>query len=415
MRKIMKTIIKILFLFLIFSNNLLSADETCGISVICPNNIAYPYIMCDPLTGKVKQCCITDPINGQCTDSKNNVYGPARKASIPICLDFDNSGPTGDLYGYVCGGHGVFQCYSDIIYKIADFNSNASGASYRWNCLCGKENETCDQTKCKIKVKFIDKNQNEFGNPVFSNSNIEPVGISLFTNNPPDASQIDLNDKCKPNCQNITMYLNNTPEFTGMTWVMGADGTTGHYCCGNFFFIDQYEDAGGNLAGCAHISAFDLKDILTYELGRILGLGDGEDCTVTSSDPSSIMDKLPDGDGTRKNLSQNDKCMFTKLYCPDVVITNIENNETPQNNIGFFPNPTDKLINFTFNVDNETELVTIKIYNSLGIDIINPISKVYNKGKNIEKIDLTSGNTGIYFYTISTYKNVYSGKIILEK
>jgi len=395
----MKNFMIIIFLCFIFAYSLF-AGAPCGEITNCDPNKAYPYVMCNSLNGSITECCMVDPFTTRTDPPSPDIYGPARKASLPICIDFDGSGPD-EIYGYVCGDGSSpehAKCYADIIYKKSDFVSNSNQASFRWNCLCGvQDSPPCS---CHIKVSFIDKNNNEFSDPAFNNN-----AISLFKTNPPGENQLELPDKCKPKCDNIIIYLNNTPDFHGSSFIKDVNGIE-RTCYRTFYFINEYLDQ--NLKD-TEPQSYNLQDLLTYSLGRILGLGQG-DCSGFNN--SSIMNGVPQG--KRQNLSQDDICMFKRLYCPELTPV-IETNDSDLINFRSFPSPVTDIFNLSFNVKNEGEIVSINLFNILGVQVIETINKVYPSGINLEKIDFSSFESGIYIYSISMDNSIFNGRIILIK
>jgi polyhydroxybutyrate depolymerase len=89
---------------------------------------------------------------------------------------------------------------------------------------------------------------------------------------------------------------------------------------------------------------------------------------------------------------------FKTLNCS----TNNAQGSNSNNTIQIFPNPTNNLLNIY--CKNETELLRINIYNSLG-DLLQTII-----GEN--QIDVSNFASGFYYISVATNKNIFQSKFI---
>lgn len=92
-------------------------------------------------------------------------------------------------------------------------------------------------------------------------------------------------------------------------------------------------------------------------------------------------------------------------------ISEIPNNYSLNQN---YPNPFNPLTNIEFSLP-EKGLVSLKIYNLLGQEVISLINKEMVPGNHIVPLDASNLSSGIYFYTLSVNKFNSTKKMILLK
>lgn len=386
---------QIFLIFFIFC--LHSYAEPCGVHSDCPEGKTYPYIMCRSSDGLIHIFCLNDPYTAEPCEFGGFIFDNVRKTNLPICIDFDNSGPD-TVWGYVCGtkNQNHEKYYTDIIYTKADFINQSEQIADIWNCICGYQDEPCH---CSIKVKFIDKNQNEFSDP-----ETESLSNTLFENNPAKEGQIDENNKYENLCSNIVIFLNHTEEFHRSQYIRDANGLS-RVCYDKFYYIDSYHN--NHLSNTTYINAYNLNNIIAHELGKILGFGNGNDCT--DYDNNSIMFSEIVA-STRKSLSQDDICMFKKLYCPE--LTEIREVYQNINETSIYPNPCRTFVNLPVFAKFENEIISVEITNSISETVFESSPKIYPCGDSKIEIDISNFPNGIYFYKIISQNNVQFGKIL---
>jgi len=328
---LMKWLLFIIFSLLSF--NILFADDHCGEILNCNPNQAYPYQLCNRNTGERAVCCFIDPnnYNPECEwysiEDGYNLW----KQSIPICLEFidDSEAPTEiSLYlmcSNVCPAEDIRQ-----VFRKDWTHYDAEKAGYEWNCVCGKQNEPC---ACPVKVKFY-KDRNKIG---FDPLDYECDKFILKYGGS--------DNKCPSICDNATIYLNNTEEFKHYDRVKQ---TYQHFYVNDKFFEDN-EDYLYNDNGCGY-GAINLTDALTVAAGQLLGLGYYnmdmyQTSAIYAQSCVGIMNTTEFGGNKSVGLSNDDKCMFARLYCPEITS---DINELQLSEILFFPNPVSDILVVSF-------------------------------------------------------------------
>jgi hypothetical protein len=148
-----------------------------------------------------------------------------------------------------------------------------------------------------------------------------------------------------------------------------------------------------------------------HEMGHHFGFGDeydgdGLDCDHTGS----VMDGT-DFENPDRDLSDDDKCMYMKMYCwaPP---TGVEENKKTLEGMKIFPNPTNN------------DLINIQFGNPLGInmtfEILSPIGDIISTGiilpnENPKTIILDNLSSGIYYIILKHDGMQESKKFIISK
>lgn len=79
-----------------------------------------------------------------------------------------------------------------------------------------------------------------------------------------------------------------------------------------------------------------------------------------------------------------------------------------------YPNPFNPATMIKFSVP-EASKVTLKIYNSVGAEVMTVTDKEYATGNYIENVDMSSFSTGVYFYTLTAGNFKETKKMMLVK
>jgi hypothetical protein len=123
----MKYLILIIFYFGLIK---LHADD-CGTRLSCDPAIQYPYINCNDIT-----VCSNNPLS---------LTPQVRRPNMPICLISDpKDGPTITRLPTMTG--------LETVFEMSKIQADIDCATYKWNCICGKESTACDQG-CTITLK----------------------------------------------------------------------------------------------------------------------------------------------------------------------------------------------------------------------------------------------------------------------
>ncbi len=372
----MKLIYIILILIILLKSVSLLSNENCNIITNCENK-KYQYYFCSQTSLELK-----------CSSNPNTDPGPpyrVMKAPYPICLTFLDSGPEDVIMKEASGD------IDKPVYRKDWMQVDADCAKDEINCICNKKNEPC---LCRIYFKF-NSNKDDFA-PKPSST---PGRAALIVNG----------SNCVASCNDLypratEIWLNNSKDFTG---VDPKDKKKK-----KFFYNNRYyeEDNEFLISLRQDYKVFNLCLILKHELAHVLGMGHHGMC-----DPDISYGVMNTGDYPNKAntpFSNDDLCMFKKVYCPSLVPVEDEKiitNEEPQN----FPNPffTQTRIKYYVGIDSK---VSIEIYNHLGEKILN-ISKFCTSGENTEKIDMSYYSSGIYYYIIKTKDRTDIQKMVLIK
>lgn len=105
-------------------------------------------------------------------------------------------------------------------------------------------------------------------------------------------------------------------------------------------------------------------------------------------------------------------------YCKNIYVGNVSSNNytnlKTESNFLIYPNPINNDINLEFINNKNIEILHIKIYNSIGLEVFN-YYLLTSKGLNQHKINVESLKNGLYFFKIENIKESYSKKIIILK
>lgn len=370
----------IVIITFIVAGNMSLYSGNCGQSISC-TDAAYPFRFCDDY-GNIRTLCASDPFSH--TDQfYPEFYIPLKMNNNvqPICLQFDDSGPI-EIGVKICGDQ---TCSSDLVYEKKDFITDMKSAAYDWNCLCGKQDDDCG---CTINVGFT---EDPFK---FEDPEEQPAANTV------DQYPEKVIKKCEIQCEDLNIYLNYTEEFTNKSNATKYTGTDYElYYGGNFFVTSGV--ANNWPAGLSGYKpdAYNLETVLMNQLGRIFGLSG--DPYYGSCYSGGVMDDLrPEPEGAKEDLSDDDKCMFVKLYCTTLPVEddNYDNSDIDHYN---YPNPFDTKTNIRFKVTNDlASHVTIRIFNNLGNIVCEVTDKYYDNGTHDIVFDSANLAAGIYYYTI---------------
>ena len=438
----MKKILIILIIG-IYSNIILVAQSPCPVSQSCKNE-TFPYKICSG--NKLKTICTNDP------------YDIEKNGGIPLKLDFSlcyNSesfiNPTHKVHhdaettyvwtyhdetddnGYY-GRYGIDGCkpiYSrdDLVYKItinpttANFytdgeyiptpffthdidqiteeydteepcdqsifmvgndlafnpgsvESNINAALNLWKSICANGNITNSsylQNCSCISVKW-----SQTANDFKASGVSETSEVCALTNTPL------ISGTCNYDCNSLYILLNQSDDYTSKT----DDG-----CIYYSFFTTGYV-----LKRYNSVYWISLTNVFAHEIGHLLGFahqddGAGLGCSHLNN---TVMQKLSTGPDQNpiNELSDDDRCMYAKLYCCDAptVITDLK--PIDDVSINMFPNPTNtNKITISINKEKYNCILFYKVYSFDGTEVLNGNFKSFtNKQKIIDLIGISSGS-----------------------
>lgn len=215
-----KYFVIIIIIILSFNIKTIVFADDCGDVVNCPKKLR-PYYFCNN-NNQIMALCAYDPFGipyDEWFPKFKNVLKFNNNA-LPLCLEFDNSGPD-IIRGKICGNG---QCHTGDIYLKSDFIIDMKKAEQQWKCICGWDENDCG---CTVKIGFVDVNQFQFSDPAtqYSSNSV----WNQFFDNTKDKEYFDpelcdgkhiypygpvTRNSCEINCNDIHIYLNNTKAYT---------------------------------------------------------------------------------------------------------------------------------------------------------------------------------------------------------
>lgn len=373
----------LIFISILLFSFVLLADD-CGVPLDCPAGKRYPYTFCNTATSQHEPICTDDPLGYTATHPNLLI----RKTKLPIC-------PAGVITTSMVL---FFNKYRDGENEITLVGDNAlktniaisrefAMACEKWNCVCGYSTYPCDGgSTIKIKISYESK---DFPPP------LNPKTVLAYTDDPAQGGY----GECYLDADNSMIYFNMTPDFLYGQKDFPELGTPLKKG-----WVTQDNLGNANLVP-GDVKLFSFLQTAIHELGHILGFhhynnAAGGDC---DGDLSGIMkyDQYDIRDENMTELSDDDKCMMAKLYCPDLIMTSIYNYEEQGQKI--YPNPGKHVISIEFEIEKYSEGVTIYFANSLGRMVFSPIeNKTYSAGLHKEEINVDGLQSGAYYVIVDT-------------
>lgn len=361
-----------MLIFLPLSN--LYSEEICGSVTNCPDK-PYKYWFCNNANNQMVEFCEKNPY------SLLPGFTPM-KAPIPICFEYKtrSSDPQEIKLPIQVGGEVV-------VYNKNKTQNDIDNAEYGWNCICGKEEDECE---CTLEVGFVtDKSK-------WPTNNYRLAMISFFTWEVVDCEIICFDKRAK-------IMLNNLPEFNQK---MSGYRLTSY--SNEEYSVNLFEVRLG-------YRTYNLTDLLYKAIGQQYGLRVQDGNPECNPPYEGRMGKgYTMGQGS-KGLSRDDKCMFKKLYCPNLVPVEYEYVEE-MSDVANFPNPLENKTYFSFSVPEEGCYVIITVYNQVGKVVALPLNKYYSTtGQQNEIFDASELPAGFYYYTIQLGKEIKTNKMIVSR
>ena len=274
----------------------------------------------------------------------------------------------------------IYDDDGNIVLSLSLTNANWQEAESTWKNICSDctLNNQYMQDCCihaiwsKDATKFTEKKYRPEETAAVSNNNL--------TENMLPPSSVP----CAYDCEKIKTYLNQSIDFTGSTEKDPC------FYSNHFFFTGSTTKEGW----------YSLKAVFMHEIGHLLGFDDQDvDADLPCKHSGSIIDNT-DFEDPDRGLSEDDICMYMKLYCWEPPAS-YEESTVIEADIKIYPNPTDD------------DLLSINFNNPLGIElryeIVSPLGTSVQKGvqlpnENPKTIMLENIHSGIYFI-IFNYDN----------
>lgn len=280
-------------------------------------------------------------------------------------------------------------CYNFLRFKEGEYPGtidNFNDAVATWVSICeGCQPNDEDMQRCCVQFAWT-KDPAEF-----KNKKLDPEKVIAFTSTqivPPSI------EPCNYDCNQMFVYLNQTNDFTGNT-----DDDPGNYK--RHFFITG-ETSKKNW--------YSLKATFMHEMGHLFGfgdqyVGDSLDCDNSASIMSNVGFENPS-----RTLSDDDRCMYMKMYCWSPTSGINENAELQIDDVSVFPNPSNSnIINIQF--DNT-------LAKDIDYEIVTSIGNVISKGHiadsessaKLKTIEIKTIPAGVYYLLLK-----YNGKQLTKQ
>ncbi|GBD07194.1 hypothetical protein HRbin21_01010 [bacterium HR21] len=212
---------------------------------------------------------------------------------LPICLELDSASlPPAELRTvYFPVDPANPEGERVLVFSLDSVWQDLCCAQRSWACICGKQDLPC---ACKVKVRFI------------TDSSVFRPGSRAAA-----STWGGMCDSCRPD---FDILLNVTRWFITSYPSYRSNSTSKvHRFFVNRSLIENYRrvrydpDSG--------YVAYDLCLILIHELGHVYGLNHMDLCD--SSYTGGVMHHA--GPAYWWNISEDERCAFAKLYCPEMV------------------------------------------------------------------------------------------------
>lgn len=367
----MKYIILLLLINIQLLNSQCSKPGTC--------TKKYGYLTCPGF----QQVCSYNP--------GSNIY----RAPNPICLKFIGNGPaTAELQQKT----GQFIKVYDRNQVQSDLNLTMS----KWNCICDKQNTAC---ACEVYVGWSD-NYKDFDEDVNKAKGVL-AQCKLAAQN------------CVTKCGSFDpgynrILLNNSEECTGAK--PSATRKVKFLATNDFFNDLQFEYFKNNRLNGTKF--YDLEGVIGHEAGHAMGLMHHDDDPPMCDPTSTGMMSRYATPYIKYVLSDDDKCQYMKLYCPNNIGTSVQDNEQVEliKEKYLFPNPANNNIVLEIPPYMYNSEFKINIIDQLGSqkqDI--QYSKNIFSNKFYLELDVSKLSSGIYFVSLSNDDFIATFKFLIER
>jgi len=307
---------------------------------------------------------------------------------------------------FYIGGHKVF----DVEKALQELKD----ACYLWNCLCGKQDDTCDPDN-KIYVGFNSdpdfwkKHTNRKLSEVFA----LVTGMEFLSlEGPGEGGTFNSESKCTSK-EKVKIHFNTTKAFK-----YNDIDTVGDKEYRQFFINDEYiTDELMEELSIIPAAVVSFIYVAAHEIGHALGLAHFGNCSNLKPPLNGVMNgNVLHTKEKFKGLSIDDKCAFAMLYCPELTncYTNIFEYNPPNQKL--YPNPTPHTVTIDFTLPKSYTHVTISIMNILGQVVLTPLENIpYEEGTHTEQINVSHLPNGTYTVIIQANEHLSAQSLIILK
>lgn len=374
----MKTYLLISLLFCVLSNFIYAQNQNCGQNINCDPTKAYPYILCN----KAIECRINPSIG---------TPKVMKAKRIPICLvNVPKDGPPNEVFMLAeTGGVG-------LVFSMTEVPNDIECAQTEWDCICGKQNEDC---KCHIELRWS-KDTKDFDDATKILASAK-MTKGTYTDGTccaicPDDNAIDPKTG-KPVASFV--IVNNTTEFTMIKDNLPRKA-----------FVNKNVD----FRAAQYNHTFNLCDVLAHEIAHLYGLDHYQECKPYTGASTGIMNETISADLPLQGLTDDDKCMFARLYCNAV---HVEDSDSLFSKIQVktYPTPTQNTLNIEFTINGVAVDLIFQVFSESGKLVYDNGYFYTNQGLNRITEDFSFLTNGNYYFKIYSEENVFSGKFVIAK
>jgi len=403
-----KTLFFILSLFLLFATVSLFASD-CGKELNCPSGKKYPYRFCVlDENGETEQIteCVEDPLEYEATNP--NTF--AIKVKLPIYPQLPLFMPI-VIYNF-CE-------YRDGETKVVLFETNVYAgyktaeeelilAADKWNCVCGIKTVSTGGTIVNVDFSINPRDFTDHGFKPNNTPAIAATARKLYYDNENNSYY------CNMDYDRLNIYFNATPEFL---YNDDKYPPLPNVPFRNGWVAQKYRNNANSPLIPNDVALYNFLEVAMHEIGHILGFGHyTNDAGIECGNMlDGVMNHRPN-DIRIKNvteLTQDDKCMMAKLYCPGLVILSIYEYQPQTQRV--YPNPGKYVVNFEFELPRHTENFRMYINDVLGQTVLTVLENtVKEAGEHKMLINVDGLAVGTYYIIIEagSYRTVQPVMIV---
>ncbi len=323
---------------------------------------------------------------------------------LPLCLEYDERyrPPFHELRKQVYRWDPVTGTTIDVdvlLFSVDSLWQDLCCAQRLWACVCGAQNNPC---VCTVKVRFVQDflefsqhPGDRFWHWVFRPRQLHPdSSIWTFATAATTGYYTPFrNLECDTGL--AVIYLNSRSDWMtrSLDW-RSQDTST------NRFFVNR--SLSGNVriinADTFRFGAYDLCIILAHELGHLYGMGHHDVCD--SSYTGVMLSQTYRSEG----FTEDDRCIFAKLYCPDLVgVQEARRQEAVR----------ERLNSVCVPVPEGGARIGVRVYNLYGALVLQLPEQYHSGGQWCQELPTERLATGVYLCVVSVERQQYRQLVLV--